>query len=79
VHAELNRCSLAAKPDMLSYSRRGLGPKPEVNNPDKRYLLDLQEDRAREGVFQVPGSLREVEQGVRMYLLDEVTVGVEDD
>jgi hypothetical protein len=79
LHANLDRWSLAAKPDMLSYSRRGLGPKPEVNNPDKRYLLDSQEDRVREGVFRAPGSLREVEQEVHVYLLGEVTVGGEDD
>lgn len=71
--ADLDRWSIVAKPASLCYSRRGLGGKAK-KSPDKRYLLDSQEDRRREGVFVAPGSLREVENEVHVYLLNnEVT------
>jgi hypothetical protein len=79
--ADLDRWSNAAAPDKLCYSRRGLGPKAKETNPDKRYLLDSQEDRVQEGVFEAPGSLREVESEVHVYLLDPelVVTGAGDD
>jgi hypothetical protein len=70
VLADLDRWSNVAEPDKLCYSRRGLGPKAKETNPDKRYLIDAQEDRVQEGVFEAPGSLREVESEVHVYLLD---------
>src|SRR5262249_40001225 len=68
--ADLDRWTNVAVPDMLCYSRRGLGPKARETNPDKRYLLHSQESRVREGVFEAPGSLREAESEVHVYLLD---------
>jgi hypothetical protein len=68
--ADLDRWSNIAFPDKLCYSRRGLGPKAKQRNPDKRYLLDSQEDRVHDGVFEAPGSLREVESEIHVYLLD---------
>jgi hypothetical protein len=69
--ADLDRWSNIAQPDKLCYSRRGLGgPKAREKYPDKRYLLDSQENRVRGGVFVAPGSLREVENEVHVYLLD---------
>jgi hypothetical protein len=81
VLADLDRWSNVAEPDNLCYSRRGLGPKPKETHPDKRYLVDSQEDRVKEGVFEAPGSLREVENEVHVYLLDAelVVSGVNDD
>ena len=70
VLANLDRWTYVAVPDKLCYSRRGLGPKAKELSPDKRYLLDSQEDRAHEGVFEAPGSLREVEGEIHVYLLD---------
>lgn len=70
VLADLDRWSNVAVPDKLCYSRRGLGPKGKETNPDKRYLLDSQEARLKEGVFEAPGSLREVESEIHVYLLD---------
>jgi hypothetical protein len=70
VLADLDRWSNVAVPDELCYSRRGLGPKAKETHPDKRYLLDSQEDRVQEGVFEAPGSLREVENEIHVYLLD---------
>jgi hypothetical protein len=69
--ADLDRWSAIAQPTKLSYSRRGLGgPKGKERNPDKRYLLDSQEERVRDGVFVAPGSLREVESEIHVYLLN---------
>lgn len=70
--ADLDRWSNVAQPDKLCYSRRGLGrPKAKEKHADKRYLLDSQESRVRGGVFVAPGSLREVENEVHVYLLDD--------
>jgi hypothetical protein len=68
--ANLDRWTYVAVPGKLCYSRRGLGPKAKELSPDKRYLLDSQEDRVQEGVFEAPGSLREVESEIHVYLLD---------
>lgn len=68
--ADLDRWTNVAVPDKLCYSRRGLRPRAKELSPDKRYLLDSQEDRAQEGVFKAPGSLREVENEIHVYLLD---------
>jgi hypothetical protein len=68
--ADMDRWSEAAAPDLLAYSRRGISKKAREENPAKRHLLDSQEDRGRDGVFMAPGSLREVESEVRVYLLD---------
>jgi hypothetical protein len=73
--ADLDRWSNAAQPDKLCYSRRGLGPKASETKPDKRYLLDSQEDRVHDGVFEAPGSLREVESEIHVYLLDTELAG----
>jgi len=70
VLADLDRWSNVAEPDKLCYSRCGLGPKAKETSPTKRYLLDSQEDRVQEGVFEAPGSLREVESEIHVYLLD---------
>jgi len=78
LNADLDKWGLVAKPDLLSYSYKGLG-KPDTRDPDKRYLVDSQENRTRGGVFLAPGSLREVEQEVHVYLLDQVAMGGEDD
>jgi hypothetical protein len=79
--ADLDRWTDVAEPDMLCYSRRGLGPRARETAPDKRYLIDSQEDRNREGVFSAPGSLREVESEIHVYLQDaEVAMtGISDD
>ena len=68
--ADLDRWTNVAEHDKLCYSRRGLGPKPKEKNPDKRYLIDSQEDRKREGTFVAPGSLREVESELHVHLLE---------
>lgn len=68
--AKLDRWVNVAEANRLCYSRRGLGAKAKVNNPDKRYLIDSQEDRNREGTFVAPGSLREVESELHVHLLD---------
>lgn len=69
--ADLDRWSNVAQPEKLCYSWRGLGgPKAKEKHPDKRYLLDSQENRVRGGVFVAPGSLRDVENEVHVYLLD---------
>lgn len=73
VQADLDQWSNATQSAQLCYSRRGLGPKGK--NSDKRYLLDSQEDRKREGVFVAPGSLREVENEVHVYLLNSEVIG----
>ena len=81
-HGDIERWSNVAVPDLLCYSRRGFGPKTKETNPDKRYLLGSQEDRVQEGVFEAPGSLREVESEVHVYLLDAelaVTGGADND
>ena len=65
--ANIDRWSSVACPDMLTYTRRGIGPKAK-KDPDKRYLLDSQENRRKNGVFVAPGSLREVETEVPVYL-----------
>ncbi|HUY48532.1 MAG TPA: DISARM system helicase DrmA [Streptosporangiaceae bacterium] len=71
VLADLDKWTSVAVPDMLSYSWRGLGgQKGREAKPDRRYLLDSQESRVKEGSFQAPGSLREVESEVHVYLLD---------
>jgi hypothetical protein len=80
--ADLDRWSNVAVPDKLCYSRRGLGPKAKDEGSGKRYLLDSQEDRVRDGVFEAPGSLREVESEIHVYLLEPelpVTAGADDD
>jgi hypothetical protein len=80
--ADLDRWSNVAVPDKLCYSRRGLGPKAKEEGSDKRYLLDSQEDRVRDGVFEAPGSLREVESEIHVYLLETelaVTGSTDDD
>jgi hypothetical protein len=68
--ADLDRWSNVAVPDKLCYSRRGLGPSAKKGGSDKKYLLDSQEDRVRDGVFEAPGSLREVESEIHVYLLE---------
>lgn len=55
----------------LPWSRRG----HTTVNQNKRWLIDQQEDIERQGVFVAPGSLREVETEVHLYLLD-VTGGI---
>jgi hypothetical protein len=75
--ADMDRWSSAAAPDMLAYSRRGISPKAREANPEKRNLLDSQEDRWKNGVFTAPGSLREVESEVAVYLLDHGLAGNE--
>jgi hypothetical protein len=68
--ADMDHWSDAVAPDMLSYTRRGISSKTRKDNPGKRYLLDSQEDSWKTGVFVAPGSLREVESEVPVYLLD---------
>jgi hypothetical protein len=65
--ADMDRWSSIVRPDRLTYTRRGIGPRAK-KDPDKRYLLDSQEDRRKSGVFVAPGSLREVETEVSVHL-----------
>jgi hypothetical protein len=65
--ADMDRWSEAVHPDKLTYTRRGIGPMAK-KDPDRRYLLDSQETQRRDGVFVAPGSLREVETEVPVYL-----------
>ena len=53
-------------PDELPWSRRGHGT--DLHHDD-RWLIDQQEDRDRRGAFVAPGSLREIETEVHVYLL----------
>lgn len=69
--AELQRLvdewvDLASSDKDLPWSRRG----NTAGKQNKRWLIDQQEDRERQGVFVAPGSLREVEAEVYLYLLD---------
>ena len=50
----------------LPWSRRGHGT---TLNHNDRWLIDQQEDRERRGAFVAPGSLREIEAEVHLYLL----------
>ena len=68
--SDMDRWTTVAIPEMLAYSRRGVSRKARETTPAKRYLLDSQEDRSRDGIFIAPGSLREVESEVHVYLLD---------
>ena len=75
--AELRRLvdewvDLASSNKDLPWSRRG----HTAINQGKRWLIDQQEDRERLGVFVAPGSLREVEAEVHLYLLD-MTVSIQ--
>jgi hypothetical protein len=71
IQADLDRWAAVAVRDKLSYSRRGLGGKKgREAKPDRRYLLDSQESRVKEGTFEAPGSLREVESEVHVYLIN---------
>ena len=58
--------------DELPWSRRGLG---RVPGDDRRWLMDQQEESNRRGAFVVPGSLREIEPEVPVYLLGTTGVG----
>jgi hypothetical protein len=76
----LDRWEKIAEPGKLSYSKRGLGiQKKGQPPPDRRYLLGEQEAIEHEGVFTAPGSLREVESEVHVYLADVSTAKTEDD
>ena len=52
--------------DRLPWSRRGHAG---TRRPDDRWLIDQQEDSDRRGAFVAPGSLREIETEVHVYLL----------
>jgi hypothetical protein len=76
--AETTRQELMSRSDVwakaandwdLRYTRRGLGPRPP---DDRRYLLGSAEEDD-DGFFAAPGSLREVEGEVHVYLPSEAT------
>jgi hypothetical protein len=77
---DLDRWEKIAEPGKLSYSKRGLGiQKKGQPPPDRRYLLGEQEVIEHEGVFTAPGSLREVESEVHVFLADVSTAETGDD
>ena len=60
----------AASTGQLVYSQRGFGPVKKADIASKgRYLLGSQEDDSHEGIFTAPGSLREVEGEIHIYLM----------
>lgn len=79
VVAAMDRWTSIATGGQLCYSRRGLGPHARDRSPTKRYLVDAQEDQMRDGLFTAPGSLREVESPVSVFLLDPQVTSLEED
>jgi hypothetical protein len=64
VRAKVDQWNAARQAGPLCYTRRGIG-----NSTDRRNLLGEAESAA-EGIFRVPGSLREVESELHVYLVD---------
>ncbi len=66
---DLDLWEAIAEPDQLVYTRFGLGVPRKGEPPStKRYLLGEQEMNEHEGVFTAPGSLREVETEIPVFL-----------
>jgi hypothetical protein len=79
IQQDLDLWEKAAVPGSFSYSARGRGVvKKGQPPPDRGYLLGEQEQVRHDGVFTAPGSLREVESEVHVYLA-EVTTTAEGD
>jgi len=61
----------------ISWTKLGMGVTRRGQQPDpnKGFLVESQEDAngVRDGVFVAPGSLREVESEIHVYLLDSGT------
>ena len=72
---DLDQWEKVAVPDKLAYSKHGLGIQKKGDPPpDRRYLLGEQEAIKHEGVFTAPGSLREVENEIHVFLADVTTL-----